>query len=69
MIPQIFLALRIFLITVLFYLVSDGGFTIGTLTEKDFNVDYGSAATAEYKPYITDINYTPGKASRLLRKR
>lgn len=49
--------------------VMSGGLSLGTLTEDDLTSDYGSAATANYKPFIADPETTMYQTSRLLRNR
>ncbi|WAR20773.1 DNER-like protein [Mya arenaria] len=49
--------------------VFGGGLTVGTITQSDQEDVYGSAATMEYKPYISNIHTTLGQTSRLLRNR
>ncbi|XP_053407458.1 uncharacterized protein LOC123547213 isoform X2 [Mercenaria mercenaria] len=46
-----------------------GGLGLGTLTKTDLSNDYGSAATADYKPFIADPETTFYQTSRLLRNR
>lgn len=46
-----------------------GGVTVGTLTNEDKTSDYGTAATADYVPFISDITSTGDRLSRILRHR
>ncbi|KAL4222208.1 hypothetical protein ACF0H5_018246 [Mactra antiquata] len=46
-----------------------GGLTVGSLDSDDVNSDYGSAATIDYKPYISNPISTMAKTSRMLRNR
>ncbi|WAQ98196.1 hypothetical protein MAR_022569, partial [Mya arenaria] len=49
--------------------LTGGGLTVGTITQSDQDEVYGSAATSEYKPYISNLQTTLQQTSRLLRKR
>ncbi|WAR20850.1 CRB-like protein [Mya arenaria] len=49
--------------------ISGGGLTVGTITQSDQEDVYGSAATMDYKPYISNIQTTLEQTSRLLRNR
>ncbi|WAQ98208.1 hypothetical protein MAR_022581 [Mya arenaria] len=49
--------------------LTGGGLTVGTITQSDQDEVYGSAATSEYKPYISNIQTTLQQTSRLLQKR
>ncbi|XP_045172526.2 uncharacterized protein LOC123534370 [Mercenaria mercenaria] len=49
--------------------VTNGRLMFGTITEVDKTQMYGSAASTEYQPYITDPKLTASQTSRLLRNR
>ena len=52
-----------------FNLVLDGSLTTGSLTLDDKTQPYGTAATSEFKPYISDPAVTGSMTSRSLRNR
>jgi len=49
--------------------VTAGSLSVGTISADDRTSDYGSAATADYKPYISDPGVTAGQTTRMLRNR
>jgi len=49
--------------------VNEGGLTLGTLSQDDIEDSYGSAATTDYRPFISDIRFTYTSTTRLIRKR
>ncbi|XP_052219885.1 uncharacterized protein LOC127837088 [Dreissena polymorpha] len=49
--------------------LTTGGITLGTVTKQDIQETYGSAATSEYRPFISNVETTQKKTSRLLRNR
>ena len=46
-----------------------GAFTIGELLPPDTAKDYGTAAGAHYKPFISDLEMAKYRTSRTLHKR
>jgi len=49
--------------------VNEGGLTLGTLSPEDMENSYGSAASTDYRPFISDIRNTYSRTSRLIRNR
>ena len=49
--------------------VLNGGFIAGSLTNDDKTTSYGTAATSDFKSYISDPKLTSGMTSRILRNR